>query len=68
MKVISIKVSENKTYLVKITDCNHYYINQSIRGKQFYKTWSRTTKAYAMSLLCGFNGEVLPHITKEVSK
>lgn len=67
-KVTSVNLGNGKVYLIKYTTSRHYFINQAIHGKIFYRTWTRTTKDYALSLLRGFHGEVLPHITMEVVK
>ena len=55
--VHSIKTDNTaKNYLVKRYSNGTYYINQVINGKVFYKTWTQTTKRYAMGLLERFNG------------
>jgi hypothetical protein len=46
MKVIEINDRYNplKVWVVKVTKCNHYYVNQKINGRMFYKRFSKTTK------------------------
>ncbi len=58
IKVISIKTENKvKNYLVKRYSNGTYYMNQVIKGKQFYKRWVQTTKDYAMGLTKRFNGQ-----------
>lgn len=43
--------NENKVWIVKRTKCGHYYFNQKICGKIFYKKFVRGCKSHIMSLV-----------------
>ena len=45
MKIIKRvdKYNPNKVWVIKHTKCGHFYINQEICGKLFYKAFQRTT-------------------------
>lgn len=43
--------NENKQYLVKRTKCGHYYVNQIIHGKVWYKRWEKVTKWYLKTFI-----------------
>jgi hypothetical protein len=68
MTVISIRLDEYKVYWIKRYKDGHYYMNQGIFGKQFYRQWTRTNKAYALSLLRGYHGQMLPYTIMTCSK
>jgi len=43
---IEDKYNSDKIWVVKKSKCSHFYVNQEICGKMFYKKYSRTTKKY----------------------
>jgi hypothetical protein len=47
-KIIEITdlYNSDKTWVIKITSCGHYYINQKICNKMFYKKFQKVTKDY----------------------
>lgn len=53
MKIIKVqdKYNDNKVWVIKKTDCNHYYWNQEINGRLYYKSFCRTTLKYINSVL-----------------
>lgn len=46
MKIIEITDLYNplKIWVIKITKCNHYYVNQKINGNLFYRKYTKMTK------------------------
>lgn len=41
----------SKVYLIKRYRCGHYYMNQTIDGKIFYKRWLSTNKSHVEYLI-----------------
>ena len=58
-KVIEIQdqFNKNKVWIVKKTNCRHYYVNQKIHGKMFYSKFTRTSLSHLKSVLKGFKEE-----------
>jgi hypothetical protein len=48
MKILRVqdKYNSSKIWVIKITACGHYYMNQEICGSLFYNKFSKTTKRY----------------------
>jgi len=46
MKILEVTDIYNpaKVWVIKITQCNHFYVNQKIKGKLFYNKFKRMTK------------------------
>jgi len=42
--------TEVKVYLIKRQPCGHYYLNQTINGRVFYRRWSRSTAGYVRDM------------------
>jgi hypothetical protein len=40
---IQDKYNSSKVWVIKKTKCRHYYMNQKICGKMFYKGFQKTT-------------------------
>jgi len=68
MIVTSIIQNKTKVYWVKRYSNGHYYLNQSVMGKQFYRRWIRTSAAYAKSLLNSFDGSQEKALTLSVNR
>ena len=53
MNIIEIpcKYDPKKVYLIKVLSNGHFYINQAVNGKIFYKRWARTTKKHVLEYL-----------------
>jgi hypothetical protein len=47
---IQDKYNSDKIWVVKVTSCNHYYYNQKINKKLFYRKFSKTTKKFLISI------------------
>jgi hypothetical protein len=52
MKIIEVQDVFNpaKIWVIKVTSCNHYYLNQKIWGRLFYSKFQRTTKKWLQEL------------------
>lgn len=48
--------NDHKYYLIKRTKCRHYYINEELNGRVYYKKWQRIDAKYAASLIREING------------
>ena len=53
---IQSKDNSQKYYLIKRTKCRHYYINEEINGKVFYKKWQKIDVKYVAELIREING------------
>lgn len=53
MKITEIidKYNADKVWVIKKYSCGHYYINQKINNRIFYKAFQKTTKSYIESVL-----------------
>lgn len=53
MKIVEIQDKHNdlKVWVIKITNCGHYYMNQKICGRLFYPKFERTTRRFLKQLL-----------------
>jgi hypothetical protein len=50
-KVIKLPSSNpRKVYLLKRYPCGHYYANQTIDGKVFYRRWSKLNAKYVKDI------------------
>lgn len=47
---INDKYNPIKVWVIKITNCGHYYVNQKIAGKLFNKKFQKTTKAKLLEI------------------
>lgn len=45
------KYNPCKVWIIKRTKCGHFYVNQEISGKMFYKGYRRMTKRYIKEVL-----------------
>ena len=56
--IFKVKCIDNdqKYYLIKRTKCRHYYINEELNGRVYYKKWHRIDAKYAASLIREING------------
>lgn len=45
------KYNENKVWVVKKTDCRHYFLNQKINGKFFYPKYQRVSLDFIRNIL-----------------
>lgn len=50
VKEIQDKHNPSKVWVIKITNCYHYYMNQKIGGRMFYPRFTKTTKKYLVDL------------------
>ncbi len=51
MKIISQpSTNPRKIYLIKRYACGHYYANQTIDGKVFYRLWSKLNAKYVRDI------------------
>lgn len=48
---IQDKYNENKIWVVKKTECRHYFLNQKINGKMFYPSFQRVSLSFIHSIL-----------------
>lgn len=54
------KFNPKKIWIVKRYSCGHYYVNQQIAGKVFYRKFQRTTK-YHLNDIGVFSMEEINH-------
>ncbi len=47
---IQDKYNPNKLWLVKKTDCNHYYFNQVNSGQKLNKRFTKTTRNFLVDI------------------
>lgn len=47
---ITDKYNPKKIWLVRYYGCGHYFYNQEIAGKKFYKRYSKTTRKHLISI------------------